>query len=92
MLRDFNEMEMAWVEQAVQADIAGNYKKAFELYMNALEFFKEHMKCEKNPEIKGTAYKKFFEYLNRAKEIRAILDDGETGSACSGDVANALVH
>ena len=41
-----------YVKQAVEADNAGNYPEAFQLYCHALEFFKTHLKYEKNPRSK----------------------------------------
>ncbi|KAK8959669.1 hypothetical protein KSP40_PGU012545 [Platanthera guangdongensis] len=44
--------------------------------MNALDYFKTHLKYEKNPKIKEPITHKFTEYLCRAKEIRVVLDEG----------------
>ena len=44
-------------------DNVGNYAKSLPLYMNALEYFKTHLKYEKNPKIKDTITQKFTEYL-----------------------------
>lgn len=87
MYSNFKEQAIEYVKQAVQEDNAGNYVKAFPLYMNALEYFKTHLKYEKNPKIKEAITQKFTEYLRRAEEIRAVLDDGGTGPAASGDAA-----
>lgn len=85
MYSNFKEQAIDYVKQAVQEDNAGNYSKAFPLYMNALEYFKTHLKYEKNPKIKEAITQKFTEYLRRAEEIRAVLDDG--GNANAGDAA-----
>ncbi|KAG2674461.1 hypothetical protein I3843_13G121300 [Carya illinoinensis] len=84
MYSNFKEQAIEYVKQAVQEDNAGNYAKAFPLYMNALEYFKTHLKYEKNPKIKEAITQKFTEYLRRAEEIRAVLDDGGPGSASNG--------
>nr|XP_009804598.1 PREDICTED: vacuolar protein sorting-associated protein 4-like isoform X2 [Nicotiana sylvestris] len=76
MYSNFKEQAIEYVRQAVQEDNAGNYAKAFPLYMNALEYFKTHLKYEKNPKIKEAITQKFTEYLRRAEEIRAVLDEG----------------
>ncbi|KAK9170435.1 hypothetical protein Syun_002575 [Stephania yunnanensis] len=89
MYSNFKEQAIEYVKQAVQEDNAGNYAKAFPLYMNALEYFKTHLKYEKNPKIKEAITQKFTEYLRRAEEIRAVLDDGGTGPAANGDAAIA---
>ena len=75
MYSNFKEQAIEYVKQAVQEDSAGNYAKAFPLYMAALEYFKTHLKYEKDPKIKEAITQKFSEYLCRAEEIRRVLDD-----------------
>ncbi|KAI3450701.1 hypothetical protein Pfo_007366 [Paulownia fortunei] len=89
MYSNFKEQAIEYVRQAVSEDNAGNYAKAFPLYMNALEYFKTHLKYEKNPKIKEAITQKFTEYLRRAEEIRAVLDEGGSGPAANGDAAVA---
>ncbi|KAL6199488.1 hypothetical protein ACLB2K_029272 [Fragaria x ananassa] len=89
MYSNFKEQAIEYVKQAVHEDNNGNYAKAFPLYMNALEYFKTHLKYEKNPKIKEAITQKFTEYLRRAEEIRAVLDDGGPGPASNGDAAVA---
>ncbi|XP_028768385.1 protein SUPPRESSOR OF K(+) TRANSPORT GROWTH DEFECT 1 isoform X1 [Neltuma alba] len=91
MYCNFLEHAAEYVKQAVHEDDAGNYKKAFTLYMNALEYLKTHLKYEKNPRIKETITEKFVQYLRRAEEIRAILDKGESGPNLSGGAAQSNV-
>ncbi|KAH0883773.1 hypothetical protein HID58_059869 [Brassica napus] len=76
MYSNLKEQAIEYVKQAVQEDNGGNYSKAFPLYMNALEYFKTHLKYEKNPKIREAITQKFTEYLRRAEEIRAVLDEG----------------
>ncbi|RRT42907.1 hypothetical protein B296_00040429 [Ensete ventricosum] len=87
MYSNFKEQAIEYVKQAVQEDNAGNYVKAFSLYMKALEYFRTHLKYEKNPKIKEAITQKFTEYLRRAEEIRAVLDEGGSGPAANGDAA-----
>ncbi|KAJ0237791.1 hypothetical protein HA466_0247020 [Hirschfeldia incana] len=89
MYSNFKEQAIEYVKQAVQEDNAGNYNKAFPLYMNALEYFKTHLKYEKNPKIREAITHKFTEYLRRAEEIRAVLDEGGSGPGSNGDAAVA---
>ena len=89
MYSNFKEQAIEYVKQAVQEDNAGNYNKAFPLYMNALEYFKTHLKYEKNPKIREAITQKFTEYLRRAEEIRAVLDEGGSGPGSNGDAAVA---
>lgn len=88
MYSNFKEQAIEYVRQAVAEDNAGNYAKAFPLYMNALEYFKTHLKYEKNPKIKEAITQKFTEYLRRAEEIRAVLDDAAPNEpTANGDAA-----
>ncbi|XP_047980280.1 protein SUPPRESSOR OF K(+) TRANSPORT GROWTH DEFECT 1-like [Salvia hispanica] len=89
MYSNFKEQAIEYVWQAVAEDNAGNYAKAFPLYMNALEYFRTHLKYEKNPKIKEAITQKFTEYLRRAEEIRGVLDEGGSGPAANGDAAVA---
>jgi vacuolar protein-sorting-associated protein 4 len=91
MYSNFKEQAIEYVKQAIQEDNAGNYAKAFPLYMNALEYFKTHLKYEKNPKIKEAITQKFTDYLRRAEEIRTILDGGGERSkpSSNGDAAVA---
>lgn len=89
MYSNFKEQAIEYVRQAVVEDNAGNYAKAFPLYMNALEYFRTHLKYEKNPKIKDAITQKFTEYLRRAEEIRAVLDDGSPGPTSNGGAAVA---
>ncbi|KAL3828557.1 hypothetical protein ACJIZ3_017359 [Penstemon smallii] len=89
MYSNFKEQAIDYVRQAVAEDNSGNYAKAFPLYMNALEYFKTHLKYEKNPKIKEAITQKFTEYLRRAEEIRAVLDEGGSGPTTNGDAAVA---
>ncbi|GKD98144.1 suppressor of K(+) transport growth defect 1-like protein [Tanacetum coccineum] len=79
MYSNFKEQAIVYVKQAVEEDTAGNYAKAFSLYMNALEYFKTHLKYEKNPKLKEAITQKFTDYLRRAEEIRAVLEEGGGG-------------
>ncbi|KAJ0670690.1 putative vesicle-fusing ATPase [Helianthus annuus] len=87
MYNNFKEQAIEYVKQAVQEDNAGNYCKAFPLYMNALEYFKTHLKYEKDPEMKKAIMKKFEDYLRRAEEIRDVLESRPSPATIGGHVA-----
>ncbi|XP_011046276.1 PREDICTED: vacuolar protein sorting-associated protein 4B-like isoform X2 [Populus euphratica] len=89
MYSNFKEQAIEYVKQAVQEDNAGNYSKAFPLYKNALEYFRTHLKYEKNPKIREAITQKFNEYLRRAEEIKTVLDEGGPGPNSNGDAAVA---
>jgi vacuolar protein-sorting-associated protein 4 len=84
---NFKEHAIAYVKQAVKEDDDGNYSKAFPLYMNALEYFRTHLKYETNPKIKEAITQKFMKYLRRAEEIRVILDSKTSLQMCSFSMA-----
>jgi vacuolar protein-sorting-associated protein 4 len=52
MYANFKDKAIEYVKEAVAADEAGEYDKAFKSYMTALEYFKTHLKYEKNPRSK----------------------------------------
>mmetsp|Transcript_42512 Transcript_42512/g.51618 ORF Transcript_42512/g.51618 Transcript_42512/m.51618 type:complete len:438 (-) Transcript_42512:464-1777(-) len=81
MYSDFKAKGIEYVRQAVDEDTNGNYEKAFQLYMHALEYFQTHLKYEKNPKAKDAITKKFTEYLERAEQVRAIVDQQKSGAA-----------
>jgi vacuolar protein-sorting-associated protein 4 len=65
------------VKKAADEDKAGNYKEAFRLYSLALEYFMTSMKYEKNEKRKATIRAKTAEYIERAEQIKEIIDSGE---------------
>lgn len=90
MYSNFKERAITYVKQAVEEDKAGNYAQALSLYMNALAYFETHLKYEKNPKIKEAITQKFTDYLRRAEEIKAVLEDGGgSGPTANGDAAVA---
>lgn len=89
MYSNFKEQAIGYIKQAVEQDEAGNYPKAFSLYMNGLEYFRTHLKYEKNPKVKEAITQKFTDYLRRAEEIRAVIDNGGTTATPNGDAAVA---
>ncbi|XP_057960587.1 protein SUPPRESSOR OF K(+) TRANSPORT GROWTH DEFECT 1-like [Malania oleifera] len=72
---NYKEHAVVYVKRAIKEDAAGNYGKALPLYVKALENFRIHLRCEKNPKIKKAITLKFMDYLRRAEEIRAVLND-----------------
>lgn len=89
MYSNFKEQAIVYIKQAVEQDEAGNYPKAFSLYMNGLEYFRTHLKYEKNPKVKEAITQKFTEYLRRAEEIREVIDNGGAAPSLNGDAAVA---
>ncbi|KAJ9159802.1 hypothetical protein P3X46_025272 [Hevea brasiliensis] len=89
MYCNFLEHGTEYARQAVKEDDAGNYAKAFQLYMNALEYFHTHLKYEKNQQVGKTIRQKCMGYLKRAEEIRAILDNVGSTPTSNGSAVGA---
>ncbi|KAJ6900825.1 hypothetical protein NC652_026807 [Populus alba x Populus x berolinensis] len=89
MYSNFMEHGIEYAKQAVKEDDTGNYSKAFQLYMNALEYFQAQLKYEKNQQIEKTIRERCLGYLRRAEEIRAVLDNGGSVPASNGDASVA---
>ena len=90
MYSNFQEQAIEYVRHPVQEGNSGNYAKEFPLYMNSLEYFRTHLKYEKNPKIKEAITHKFTEYSRRAEEIRAVPDEGlSLRPIANGDVSMA---
>ncbi|MCO5549267.1 hypothetical protein L7F22_002735 [Adiantum nelumboides] len=88
MHSNFKEHAIEFAKKAVEEDDAGNYAKAFPLYMNAMDYFKAYLKYEKYPQLKEPITQRFAEYLNRAEEIRTILDERQrSGLSVNSDAA-----
>ena len=73
------EKAISLVRDAVEKDKAADYASAFKLYMSALDHFTIYLKYEKNPMMQQTIKTKFTEYLERAEELKRLID-GETAT------------
>jgi vacuolar protein-sorting-associated protein 4 len=68
------EKAISLVRDAVEKDKAADYPSAFKLYMSALDHFTIYLKYEKNPMMQQTIKAKFTEYLERAEELKRLID------------------
>lgn len=48
VLFSFRPFHVEFVKEAITADNAGNFQKAFDNYMIVLKYFKKHLECEKD--------------------------------------------
>ena len=69
------------VREAVEKDKGADYPAAFKLYMSALDHFTVYLKYEKNPMMHQTIKAKFTEYLERAEELKKLIDAEATNRA-----------
>ncbi|KAI8335968.1 P-loop containing nucleoside triphosphate hydrolase protein [Chlamydoabsidia padenii] len=63
------------VKRATEEDHRGNYKEAYALYQNALDYFMTAIKYEKNDRLREPIRKRFVEYLDRAEMLKDYLND-----------------
>ncbi|KAI8065933.1 P-loop containing nucleoside triphosphate hydrolase protein [Gongronella butleri] len=63
------------VKKATEEDHRGNYKEAYTLYQNALDYFMTAIKYEKNDRLREPIRKRFVEYLDRAEMLKEYLND-----------------
>ena len=69
------------MKDAVEKDKGADYPAAFKLYMSALDHFTVYLKYEKNPMMHQTIKAKFTEYLERAEELKKLIDAEATNRA-----------
>jgi len=58
------------VKEAIEADNAGDYEKAFLGYQQSLEFFHLGLKYEKNPTLKTSIMQRVEGYMKRAEDLK----------------------
>eukprot|EP01130_Rhizamoeba_saxonica_P009592 TRINITY_DN3905_c0_g1_i3.p1 TRINITY_DN3905_c0_g1~~TRINITY_DN3905_c0_g1_i3.p1 ORF type:complete len:131 (-),score=30.34 TRINITY_DN3905_c0_g1_i3:81-473(-) len=74
---NFLDKAIAHVKQAADEDTNENYREAFRLYSLSLEYFLAALKYERNEKRKATIRAKTVEYMERAEQIKRILDEQE---------------
>jgi vacuolar protein-sorting-associated protein 4 len=84
---DFLDRAIKQVRQAIDADNAAQYEKAYQLYYQSLELFMLALKWEKNPKSKEMIRAKTAEYMDRAEKLKAHLADADAKRKKPGMVA-----
>ena len=64
------------VGEAIREDQESNWEKALGLYNRALEYFMHHIKYEKNAKAKEMITLRVKGYMDRAEQIKKIIDEG----------------
>ena len=59
-----------WGIKAQEEETAGNYKEAYNLYLNCIHNFDYMMKHEQNQTIIKVYKEKLLEYLSRAERVK----------------------
>lgn len=67
---DFLGRAIEIVKKAIEADVATEYEKAYQLYYQSLELFMLALKWEKNAKSKEMIRAKVGEYLERAEKLK----------------------
>ncbi|RKF82049.1 Vacuolar protein sorting-associated protein 4 [Golovinomyces cichoracearum] len=70
---DFLGRAIDLVKKAIEADVATDYEKAYQLYYQSLELFMLALKWEKNAKSKEMIRAKAGEYMERAEKLKAHL-------------------
>lgn len=60
--------------QAIDMDNLGEFKKALQLYEEALQYFTESLKCEENETVKVIVHNRIARYLKRVDELALALN------------------
>ncbi|XP_063900708.1 vacuolar protein sorting-associated protein 4B-like [Zophobas morio] len=71
---NFIEKAKELVNRAATEDRSENYSEAYQLYVQALEYFTYAIKYEKNVKMKETISSKVNQYLTRAEQLKEYLD------------------
>lgn len=86
-VNSFKDKAIDAVRAATEADNAGEYEKAYNLYIKGLECFSYHCKYDKNPESRRQIQGKMGEYMQRAEYLKTVIArdtkpdaDGSAGS------------
>ncbi len=69
-MENYREKAILFVQNAIKADNEGNYKEAFNLYIQSCEWFKLCIKYEKNPAAAEKLRDKVMEYVKRAEQLK----------------------
>jgi len=79
------------VNEAIVLDNEGKYQEALEKYQHAIEYLMTGNKYEKNPQTKVMVQKKLKEYMERAENVKKIIDNNGANANAEGGVANKPV-
>jgi len=88
----FRDKGIEFIKQAVDEDTAGNHAKAYAAYKNGLEYFNTYLRYEKNEKLRDMIKAKFKEYLERAEEVKKMLDAPTTDANPAGPAAAATAQ
>ncbi|KAJ0164719.1 Vacuolar protein sorting-associated protein 4 [Colletotrichum tanaceti] len=83
-ITDFLGRAISTVKQAIDADNAAEYEKAFQLYTKSLELFVLAVKWEKNSKSKELIRQKTAEYMDRAEKLKTYLNEAEAKKSGGG--------
>lgn len=73
-------------KRAVELDHQSNYKEAYDFYCNGLEYFVALINAECDPAKKQLLHEKANTYMNRAEEIKSIVEATPEAPATSKSI------
>jgi len=91
-------------EEATKNDRRGNYKQAYQQYLQAAEILYKCIQLTKNPQLREVYFERAQKYINRCKQIKAALAkphvssspvdgrEGKGGKEESGELADAIAE
>lgn len=74
----FFQRAIGIVNEAIEADRAKDYKKAYDLYKNSLGIFMTGLKYEKNPKVAEVIRLRVEGYLQRAEQLQEAMGSSES--------------
>lgn len=80
------------ITQAITADHAGDYEKAYPLYKAAIEYFMTGMKYDSNPASKAQIKDKVTGYMDRAEALRNVLESQKQPPSSKGAGGGAVTR
>ncbi|KAI8372535.1 P-loop containing nucleoside triphosphate hydrolase protein [Choanephora cucurbitarum] len=78
---DFLTKAIDIAKRATEEDRNENYKDAYNLYQNCLEYFMTAIRYEKNDRLKERIREKLVEYLDRAETLKSFLNAQEQAAS-----------
>jgi len=78
---NFINQGIAIVKTAIQLDNEQKYDEAYVQYKKSLDYFMTGLKHEKNPAVRDTILKRATGYMDRAEQLKQVLDEAKGGDS-----------
>lgn len=84
MENNFIPQAVEIVKQAIDADNASDYEKAFNLYKKSLDYFMLGIKYEQNPNSRKKILERVDGYMKRAEELKDVIKNPPSNQGGGG--------